>query len=597
MASPLRPDGLTSEFIEDIEIPEVRRSTMDPVGELKQRLYAQPQVAAQQTAQDLSALRGRPPATATRFNAQAPAGDLPEYRTGAGQGNTPFRQTPTPTNPNFRAPPGAAQTEGIAARAASRLRGVPGAAAARSVAGKVVGAAGKIAAPLGGAIGAAQSFGDTPEYRQSFEPAQSSQDRLVQAGLSGRQVFGDNAVGNAISSFEEAVNPVVDSVGQNALRVMGNVGNALTGGYAERIGNVLTGGSISDPTARERSQGIGAPGQFGSAGTDAAAQTRGGPQVFDNAALQARGLNTTPEAANPANDPNSVQSILRSMLQQGTDVGGTQGAVISGQGGVSGVPDNFDKLRQEVIDAHGGGRVARGTLAKKLMQIEEMRQGRQTADQQNATQLRGQDQAAASALRANQLGVANTLADYDVQGQTAQAQNLRARAEAQKFQSELGEKGFERFNKLTDGLFQTTDEDGKPTSDTAKAERFRSYIMGSDPKSGGGVELLNLSPQEQAAAIQNLRTQFEIQEQRNAEGGGFGAMTQNTFDPAAETRDAALSDVFGRGLSAKDYIYSNLPFTDNEVVQTQSGQSRLRSDYVQDDADRLRELEKYAKKR
>lgn len=576
MASPLRPNGLQSEFIDDIvmEGDTVKPRTMDPVGELKQRLYQQPQNAANQLGDDLakqSMLRNQ---AASRAASQA-------------------RYAPAAPAPAPAAPTAAARAGGVVQGAASKLRSFAGAASPRAVAGKVLGAAGKIAAPIAAGAGVMDSFNDTQQYQDSFTPAVSSNDRLRQAGLSGRQVFGDNAVGNAIGGFEDAVNPILDSTMSNGLRVMGNVGNALTGGIAEKVGNVLTGGSFSDPTARQRSQPGGGGGQFGSAPTDAAAQASAGttPGVFDNAALAARGMNVTPEQVDPGRDPNSIQSILRGMLTQGNGArGGPQGAVIGDPAN-----DPFEKLKREVIDAHGGGRVAKGTLAKKLMQIEEMRQGRQVSDQQNQSTLRGQDQQAFSDAQRQKLGVANTLADFDVQSQAAQGSKLRAQADMAKLQSEIGEKGFERFNKLTDGLFQTTDADGKPTSDTQKAERFRSYIMGTDPKNGGGVELFSLAPQEQAAAIQNLRTQFEIQEERNASGGGFGATTQNTLDAPVATRDAALSDVFGRGLSAKDYVYSNLPFTDNEVVQTQSGQSRLRSDYVGDDADRLRELQKYTR--
>ena len=281
-----------------------------------------------------------------------------------------------------------------------------------------------------------------------------------------------------------------------------------------------------------------------------------------------------------------ISSMLRDMMRgTGSSGGSAQGAVISAPGN-----DPFDKLKAEVIDAHGGGRVAKGTMARKLMEIESMRQGRQTADQQNATGMRGQDLAAQTAAANTRAGLANTMADYDVQSQAAQSSALRNKAEAAKFQSEMGEKGFDRFQKLTTGLFQKVGEDGKPTNDTAKEERFRQYLMGSDMANADGG-LLTLDPQQQAALISQQRASFEMQEAANEKSGNWGGMASNRYSPATNVRDPELGDL-RRGLGASTYLNQELnPFSDGNVVQQENGQVRSRSELVDDDADRLAELQ------
>lgn len=497
---------------------------------------------------------------------------------------------------------GVERARGAAAGAVSRLRNFPGQALRNTAS-----AAGRAITPVAAAAGAAQSFMDQGNgYKEAFD-----QVTPFTVGRGGRatEVFGDNAVTRGLDAVDDAALPVIDSVGQNAIRVMSNVGNALTGGLAERTGRGLSsaasGRGFSEgfnmPTLRDRTvnpttAAPAIPGAPAAAATGRQAQgsiSINGVPLSNERMLQLEDRGRTSGidfGAGSGGNTNPIANALRDALSS-SGRGNSQavGAVIANPAN-----DPFNKLASDVRSLHGNK--APGTLARKLMQIEEMRQQAQSGERANQTALSGQALDSAdrqAAIRANLL---NTAADYDVQSQAAQASRLRAQLEGA---GKAEEKGFERFNKLTDGLFQTTGEDGKAAPDLARQEQFRAFVFGTDPREANTAmtQFMELTPQAQAARLQELRTAFEIQQERNAGRGGMGGMQVNTLDAPVEQRDAALSDVFGRGLSATDYLYSNLPFTDPNVVVGESGQAQLRSDAVGDNAERQRYIEQSLRSR
>lgn len=162
---------------------------------------------------------------------EAAARNRAAFPTGAGAQSS-VGATPTPTAPTPAAP--------VEATKPSALRRLAGG-AGNLAKGLIGGAAGAI----GGMTGAVQSYNDMDNgYRDHFN-------KSIGMGSDGR-------VGSG-SASNGGVGPYMTSVGADALRTMGNVGNAITFGYAGKLGqgisSAMNGGSFSDgfsaPTERD----------------------------------------------------------------------------------------------------------------------------------------------------------------------------------------------------------------------------------------------------------------------------------------------------------------------------------------------------------
>ena len=144
-------------------------------------------------------------------------------------------------------------------------------------------------------------------------------------------------------------------------------------------------------------------------------------------------------------------------------------------------------------------------------------------------------------------------------------------------------------------MFTVKDKDGKQTVDKAAQERFRSFIEGSDPQAG--KKFAQMGPQEQQVLLQNFKTMFDMNEARNktAQSGswpsGTGGVT-NRMDMPTDVREATWNDYWNNNLPLKDYLWSNLPGTNRNVVVTESGQPTLYSDYTSTGGERDLDKEK-----
>lgn len=180
-------------------------------------------------------------------------------------------------------------------------------------------------------------------------------------------------------------------------------------------------------------------------------------------------------------------------------------------------------------------------------------------------------------------------------GAQAQAAQLKALQDAQKVAREGEEKGFDRYTGAIGQMFTVEGKDGKQTVDKAAQERFRSFIEGSDPKAG--EKFASMAPQQQQVLLQNFKTLYDMNEVRNktAQSGSWPSNTggvTNRMDMPVDTREATVDDWLSNNLPLKDYIWSNLPGTNPNVVVTESGQPTLYSDYTSTGGERDLDKEK-----
>lgn len=177
----------------------------------------------------------------------------------------------------------------------------------------------------------------------------------------------------------------------------------------------------------------------------------------------------------------------------------------------------------------------------------------------------------------------------------AQEAQLKALQDAQKAAREGEEKGFDRYTNAIGSMFTVEGADGKQTVDKAAQEQFRAFIEGSDPKAG--EKFAAMSPQQQQVLLQNFKTMFDMNEVRNktARSGSWPSNTggvTNRMDMPVDEREATFNDWWNNNLPLKDYVWSNVPFTNKNVVVTESGQPTLYSDYTSTGGERDLDKEK-----
>lgn len=339
-------------------------------------------------------------------------------------------------------------------------------------------------------------------------------------------------------------------------------------------------------------EGGGTPGQYvnlGSYGGDAniygtASKPGGRIDTFTGV-----GASSRPGGSGPQEDPimSEIRSALRGLTEGGGGMSGG-GAVIGIGGGDSAreINERYDKLASQLSGMYGPK--GQGNLARRLLELEQSRSSALDADARNQSALRGQDMQASTAAnsasmqaRMQALQTLGTMANQRSQ-QSAQAQAalLKALQDAQTAARQGEEKGFERYTSAIGSMF--VGPDGKP--DAAEQERFTSFLQASDPQAQ--QKFAAMSPQDQMVLLQNFKTLYDMNKARNATATGgvlnFGATT-NRADMPADVREATWNDVWNNHLPLSDYLYSNLPFTNPNVVVTESGQPVLMSDYATTD--------------
>lgn len=254
----------------------------------------------------------------------------------------------------------------------------------------------------------------------------------------------------------------------------------------------------------------------------------------------------------------------------------------------------YDKLAKQLSGMYGPK--GQGNLARRLLELEHSRSGALDADARNVTS-RSNAALHSSTLRDNaQLEALGRMEQSRATALSqAQAAQLKALQDAQKLAREGEEKGFDRYTGAIGQMFTVKDKDGKQTVDKAAQERFRAFIEGSDPKAG--EKFAAMSPQQQQVLLQNFKTMFDMNEARNktAQSGSWPSDTggvTNRMDMPVDVREATWNDYWNNNLPLKDYLWSNLPGTNRNVVVTESGQPTLYSDYTSTGGERDLDKEK-----
>lgn len=332
-------------------------------------------------------------------------------------------------------------------------------------------------------------------------------------------------------------------------------------------------------------EGGGTPGQYvnlGSYGGDTniygtASKPGGRIDTFTGVGASAR------PGGGPQEDPimGEIRSALRG-LTGGAGNGGGGGASI-GSGNAREINERYDKLASQLSGMYGPK--GQGNLARRLLELEQSRSGALDADARNQSALRGQDMQASTAAnnasmqaRMQALQTLGSMANQrSQQGAQAQAAQLKALQEAQAAARQGEEKGFERYTSAIGSMF--VGPDGKP--DAAEQERFTSFLQASDPQAQ--QKFAAMSPQDQMVLLQNFKTLYDMQKARNATAESGGGAITNRADMPVDVREATWNDYWNNNLPLGDYVWSNVPFTNPNVVVTESGQPTLMSDYATTD--------------
>lgn len=280
-----------------------------------------------------------------------------------------------------------------------------------------------------------------------------------------------------------------------------------------------------------------------------------------------------------------------------------RGLRVASADGELGSPEQRWGAMERALRERFGRRDDSHMLARGLQRLNEARAAEMGEADRNATQRRGQDIDAETRMydtdaRSRDSALRNkTLLESAELNANARlsAASTRASVQQRQLENAAAEKGYNRYTQAVDGMFTTVGEDGKPVVDTAGRNRFLSFVQGSDPRVTGldPSKFNDMAPQEQMAMLQEFRTMYDINEARNATADrGHGTVSNRMTAPTA-LRDAAFSDVANNGLPLTDYIWSNLPGTNPNVVQDETGQTALLSDLAVDadgnwDADKQR---------
>lgn len=285
----------------------------------------------------------------------------------------------------------------------------------------------------------------------------------------------------------------------------------------------------------------------------------------------------------PAPQEDPIMGEIRSALRGLTDGAGNRGGGASISSNAREINARYDALAKQLSGMYG--REGQGNLARRLLELEQSRSGALDADQRNRSALRGQDMQASTAAnnadmqaRMQALQTLGTMANQrSTQSAQAQAAQLKALTDAQRSARQGEEKGFERYTSAIGSMF--VGPDGKP--DAAEQERFTSFLQASDPQAQ--QKFAAMSPQDQTVLLQNFKTLYDMQKARNATAESGGGAITNRADMPVDVREATWNDYWNNNLPLGDYVWSNVPFTNPNVVVTESGQPTLMSDYATTD--------------
>lgn len=289
------------------------------------------------------------------------------------------------------------------------------------------------------------------------------------------------------------------------------------------------------------------------------------------------------------------------------EMGSTGGSAPPVNSGRQEINERFDALARDAGSRFTSAK-AGGNLNAALMDIEKARAQALGNDQQSMVAQRGQDQTATTA----RISALRSGAGKEGDAQKAQIDALKAQIELNKearaqddYTQDKQVKGQERILKQAQGMFRTTDENGKSVTDEGAAQAFSSFLSTGGVKDPDtGKSFLELRPEEQEAKLPMFKKQFEMMQANDAEAAKAGAATTGgVFAAPRAERDATISDWWNDQLSAGSYLRAKgqglNPFTESSGKVIDNGTNlSLSSDALVDengnlDAAKVRLLRQY----
>ena len=287
--------------------------------------------------------------------------------------------------------------------------------------------------------------------------------------------------------------------------------------------------------------------------------------------------------ASPANEASgsgfnsAITSALRGLGNGPSSPGGS---------GNSGPADNsaainarYDKLAKDLSGMYGPK--GQGNLARRLLELEQSRSGALDADARNATS-RGNAAMQNSTLRDNaQLAARTSLVDTlgrmeqnrATIGSQAQAAQLKALQDAQKYNDDRQDKGENATQEWIKNRFTKAGKDGKQIFDSGMAAEFTDYL-GSGKVMVGPKEnrrpLMSLPAQERMAALPEIFADWTVNEAIDNGGGIFGGDRVTNSPSELTYRLPTIADL-ANGLAPHEYFGAKfIPGYASNVVERKS---------------------------
>ena len=531
-------------------------------------------------------------ATKAKLAGGTPGGGTPGGGTPGGGtpgGGTPGGGTPGGGTPGGGTPAG--KPAGIVQRAFNATKeGTMKYGGKTLNAGKgALGFAGKVLTPFAFAQGAAQSYGDTQNgYKENFD-----------ASLGGeKDGYGDRLAGT-LANFLPGDKELFSDLGTNTLRTMGNVGDALTGGYASKFGS----GISSSLAGRDFSEG------FDNTPRDRFNALRNAPAVTDTAAAAAASASTAyppadawgphPQAANPSvatpvvpgeyqskrlaqmgipvSDQNKTPVDTEARFSSLRDGTGTSGGILQSKTSEPGVTN---------LGSYGGDSNIYATASKPGGRLDTFTgvgaHSRGDSSAPVSEQEKARDAIAKLAAKGDNPDAIRAYTTMRVADANARAESARA--------------GVVAANASRDGLREVEKEGNKNYNDIVKGqEDLNSFAANTNLQQALGLgedldgdkipdsasELSRLPPDEMRTAVARLRSMMELQNNARSAGAvnsiGFTPPVGDEFNPEF-WRDAVTGD-----MNRWDYMLQAIGVDSDKAQRLENGKVVSMDRYIGED--------------
>lgn len=304
-----------------------------------------------------------------------------------------------------------------------------------------------------------------------------------------------------------------------------------------------------------------------------------GNPVYDNASIarmQARsalsGTGGGGVASQSFGGPTTVAEspLRRPNLRMGSDFPQTPSRA-------SAINAQFDAVAKQIKDLHSSSKFgAKGSLATKLLRLEEARAQALGNDQDALVSSQGNQVNDLNNKRTNEVSIFNTETGERSALRRENGESARARVvaatEALKLRQQAYDSNLERFKDVASGLFQTKDKDGNATTDTARTARFLAEVTQNMPG------LLTMDGPEATQGLAYAMRAFEQNEQMNKDNPDAATSRWASLDKIIP--DATMLDAFTKkGVTAGDVVRDateGLPFVEDYVGAEDANGRRYR---------------------